>query len=336
MKRKILCIIFTILLLSTAIFTYISFPPTQAYRSSYDYLENWDEIYNTLAEDCLDFKKSVSYSSSQDLGSISYETLISKMAEKDKFKAGCLYWMTWNTEMQGGYYHTTFHFKYYIDSSQHNKVIKMAKDFADEMKGFTDYEKIKTVHDYLIENSNYNIGSDGPYRTMYKGQSNCNGYALSFLAIMRECGIDCTYETGDNHAWNAVKLDGEWYNIDVTWDDSGVWDKEGGTRYDYFLKSDADFKGHHHGKATAKTSYNADLTVDKDIKNFAIAYKIKNAILISILVILAIGGYTVFKKFRKKHKLTPMSGNSQYVSPSNPNTLNTPKYVDDDDITCGR
>jgi hypothetical protein len=317
------------------IFSYFVFVPTQANRSSNDFLENWDEAYSALAEDCLDFKKSVSYSSSLDLRSISYDTLVEKIAQKDRFKAGCLYYISWQTENKGGSYYTTFYFKYYINSSQHDKVIDMAKDFADEMRGFTDYEKIKTVHDYLIENSNYNIGSDGPYRTLYKGQSNCNGYALSFLAIMRECNIDCTYETGDNHAWNAVKLDGEWYNIDVTWDDSGVWDKEGGTRYDYFLKSDADFNGHHHGCATAKTSYNADLSVDKNIKNFATAYKIRNAILISILVIFVISGYTLFKKFKKKHKLTPMSSSNKYDNYYT-NTQNTSQYINDDDITCGR
>ena len=136
------------------------------------------------------------------------------------------------------------------------------------------------------ETNNYNIGSDGPYRALYKGQSNCNGYALSFMAIMRECGIETTYETGDNHAWNSVKLDGQWYNIDVTWDDSGVWDKEGGTRYDYFLRGNSDWSGHHHGNATAKSKYTTTEKIDVKLKNYKLMLFLRN--LVGIIMIVTI------------------------------------------------
>ena len=81
-------------------------------------------------------------------------------------------------------------------------------------------------------------------------RSNCNGYALAFYLIIDECGILCDYVAGYNHAWNIVKLNGLWYNIDVTWDDTN-----NKINYDYFLKGKADWKGHDRNTATAGYEY---------------------------------------------------------------------------------
>jgi len=105
----------------------------------------------------------------------------------------------------------------------------------------SDYEIVKTIHDYIIQNSRYvdSITSDDLYNILLYKTAKCEGYSKLFTYICNKFDIETilvvgsTYET---HMWNMVNLDGKWYHIDVTWDDldSGVDE----VAYDYFLKSD--------------------------------------------------------------------------------------------------
>ena len=56
--------------------------------------------------------------------------------------------------------------------------------------------------------------------------------------ILSDLGVPCFKVCGKDHAWNKVKLDGVWYNVDVTWMDGG------GAKY--FLKSDRTFTENSH------------------------------------------------------------------------------------------
>lgn len=144
------------------------------------------------------------------------------------------------------------HFSYYISRQQYYELVQFADEFALQMEGMNDYQKVKYTHDYLIENCTYNINMDGPYNCIVNKQSNCNGYALAFCLIMQTCDIDCYYITGTDHAWNSVKLGAFWYNIDVTWDDAG----SKGISYDYFLCGRHEWKKHRTTEATAGYKYN--------------------------------------------------------------------------------
>ena len=109
----------------------------------------------------------------------------------------------------------------------------------------SDFEKEKFIHDKLAELVTYN--SNAPinqvaYSAIENGQSVCAGYARAFQYLMQELGIPCFYCTGyagEAHAWNIVLLDGKYYNVDVTWDDTNP------RTYDYFNKSDAEFSDTH-------------------------------------------------------------------------------------------
>ena len=95
------------------------------------------------------------------------------------------------------------------------------------------YDNIKMVHDYLVENVQYDTSVSKEniyniYGAMVNGEAVCEGYARSFKYLMDSLGIPCTLVIGkgtnsegrtENHAWNYVQLDNYWYAIDSTWDD---------------------------------------------------------------------------------------------------------------------
>lgn len=107
------------------------------------------------------------------------------------------------------------------------------------------FEQEKYVHDALMEMVEYSEAAalnQSAYSALVQGESVCAGYARAFQYLMQQLGIPCYYCTGtsgEDHAWNIIKLDNVYYNVDVTWDDTEP------ATYDYFNKSDADFAGTH-------------------------------------------------------------------------------------------
>lgn len=119
-------------------------------------------------------------------------------------------------------------------------------DEAKKLDG--NYEKEKFVHDKLTELVTYTEGADlsqSAYSALVNKETVCAGYARAFQYLMQQLGIPCYYCTGYsgmNHAWNIVYLYGDYYNVDVTWDDT---DK---ATYDYFNRTDGDFAKTHQRK----------------------------------------------------------------------------------------
>ena len=101
--------------------------------------------------------------------------------------------------------------------------------------GMTDLEKEAAAYRWLVNNVNYDWShqdvleetdrrSYGPYGGLVNRAAVCLGYAASFQLLMDMSGVECVTvvgaafnSTGD-HAWNMVRLGGEWYCVDVTWD----------------------------------------------------------------------------------------------------------------------
>lgn len=151
--------------------------------------------------------------------------------------------------------------KQYIMNPSHmaNEQVEL-KEIAAIVKGIidstidntmTDYEKEKAIHDYMVltyrydyENYQNNAIPDESYTVagMLKYKTGvCQAYAETFKLFMDILGIDCQVVigtgNGGSHAWNIVKLDGEYYQVDVTWNDP-VPDIEGQVRYNYFNITD--------------------------------------------------------------------------------------------------
>lgn len=105
----------------------------------------------------------------------------------------------------------------------------------------TDLEKEQYVHDAINEISVYDesaILNQSAYSALVNGASVCAGYSKAFQYIMQQLGIPCYYITGEAggaHAWNEVYINGEFQNVDVSWDD-GL-----GESYYYFNMEDSEF-----------------------------------------------------------------------------------------------
>lgn len=152
-------------------------------------------------------------------------------------------------------WHTCYKYEYAYRTGDTSGLDAEDMDFYEGLKGYLDYayqfdtpyEQEKAIHDYMVLNCVYAEGHyidgqlsndvwdyDGVFRY---GQAVCQGYAVSFKLCMDILGIESQVILGNTpegkHAWNAVKLDGEWYWVDVTWDDP-VPDVEGQVRYLYF------------------------------------------------------------------------------------------------------
>lgn len=124
------------------------------------------------------------------------------------------------------------------------------------------YTDIKMVHDYIINNTEYDTTLSQPYiynlyGTLVKHKSVCEGYAESFKYLLDALEIPCVIVIGEatnssgekeNHAWNYVQIDDQWYAVDTTWDDpviigNGKVSKE--SKYKYFLRGSSRMNQEH-------------------------------------------------------------------------------------------
>lgn len=102
----------------------------------------------------------------------------------------------------------------------------------------SDYEKELAIHDWITGWSSFDYsvfgrsssdgfkeGSDTPYGVLINREGMCHGYSSTFQLFMDMLDIECITvfgtpsSNGVEHSWNMVRLDGEWYCVDVAWDD---------------------------------------------------------------------------------------------------------------------
>lgn len=86
----------------------------------------------------------------------------------------------------------------------------------------TDFEKVMTVHDYMVMNYVYDLDDmDQTYFILLDRRGVCAAYAEAFQHVMNVLGIESTLVNSEEmeHIWNMVKVGGFWYHVDVTWDD---------------------------------------------------------------------------------------------------------------------
>ena len=142
------------------------------------------------------------------------------------------------------------------------EIEKVKNQIISNLKG-TDYQKILYIHDYLINNIEYDStyaasGSYSIYGALVGKTCVCEGYAKAFKYLANSAGFECEIMQGEatnssgvteSHAWNCININGTWYGVDSTWDDPIVTGGRGtvsdNIKYKYFLKGTDTFDKDH-------------------------------------------------------------------------------------------
>ena len=122
-------------------------------------------------------------------------------------------------------------------SDKEKETLEMASAVLDEIitDGMTDYEKELAVYDWMTKSLKYDTGiltvipqtqadCDNPYGVLKYHNAVCVGYATTFRMFMQMMDIECmvVHNPDRYHSWDLVKLDDEWYHVDIYSDqDSG-------------------------------------------------------------------------------------------------------------------
>ncbi|MCR4590785.1 MAG: hypothetical protein K5668_08195 [Lachnospiraceae bacterium] len=109
----------------------------------------------------------------------------------------------------------------------------------------SDYEKVKYIYEWIIDNTEYDETSEDNQNiasVFLNHKSVCQGYTMATKYLLDRMGIFCTVVYGtaadENHAWNLVKMDGTYCYVDTTWGDSSYsaidHSENSRTSYNYF------------------------------------------------------------------------------------------------------
>ncbi len=124
----------------------------------------------------------------------------------------------------------------------------------------SEYNKILYVYEYIVDTVDYDLeapDNQNIYSVFIHRRSVCAGYSKAAQYLLERLGVFCTYVTGitsggQNHAWNLVMCEGDYYYLDVTWGDPVFQAAEGeevsqfeNISYDFMCCDDAElFKNH--------------------------------------------------------------------------------------------
>ena len=148
------------------------------------------------------------------------------------------------------------------ESEQREALIEQEKEaiLSSIPENYGEYETIKYLYDYLVDRLEYAEGAPDNQNicsALIQNETVCAGYAKAMQYLLSEMDIysiyvvgDVTDETGtDGHAWNIVKCNGNYYNVDVTWADpiqeENGYAMERERIYDYLLCSDLELSDTH-------------------------------------------------------------------------------------------
>ena len=137
-------------------------------------------------------------------------------------------------------------------------------------------DKMLRLHDYLVRVCDYDLAAAKAndrsclartaYSALVRHRAVCEGYTMAYRHLLNAVGIvsDVAVSVKDSHVWNYVRMGGNWYHIDVTYDDPiciGRAQQNIKISHKHFLMSDAKAlkTGHHawnvHGLPAAKDKH---------------------------------------------------------------------------------
>ena len=172
--------------------------------------------------------------------------------------SGTIYKIGTNTYME-------IQFQYSTPKSQMIQMRDAAASKANEIiasiitPGMSDLQKEKAIHDYIVNNTSYDYtnyvngtlpeASFTDYGVLVNGKAVCEGYAKAMFRLLSLANVECEVvkgtADGQSHAWNIVKINGSYCQVDATWDDPVTSDGSKVLSYKYFDLSDSQMAKDH-------------------------------------------------------------------------------------------
>ena len=158
----------------------------------------------------------------------------------------------------------------YVASSNELKAyhVEMERILGLVNRNWSDLEKLLFIHDYMASNYEYDLTKKrhSARELLLEHKGVCQAYMLAYLELIKELGIpvECATDISMNHAWNVVRLNGNWYHVDVTWDDPLVSGSDGfgAARHTHFLLSDVAIIAAHENTQTGTSRVCNDTRYD--------------------------------------------------------------------------
>ena len=105
-----------------------------------------------------------------------------------------------------------------------NSIVNSAITQCNNETDGSDYQKALWLHDWLLDQLDYDnlLKWSSSESALTRRKGTCQAYESAYSKLLTAAGIENTEtrDTYDGHTWNAVKIDGQWYQVDCTWDDS--------------------------------------------------------------------------------------------------------------------
>lgn len=105
-----------------------------------------------------------------------------------------------------------------------NSIVQSAVAQCNAETDGSDYAKALWLHDWLLNKLDYDksLKWSSAESALTRGLGTCQSYESAYSKLLTAVGIENaeTRDTYDGHTWNAFKINGEWYQVDCTWDDS--------------------------------------------------------------------------------------------------------------------
>lgn len=153
-------------------------------------------------------------------------------------------------------------FTYELLNTEIKRIENLRNQVVERLEGYSTHDKIKHVHNWLIDNLSYDTTYQNKniydiYGALTYASAVCEGYARAYKYMLDALGITSVLVSGtatnsegltETHAWNDIKIDDKWYAIDLTWDDPIL--RNGSvltdtSRYKNFLKGSDTFYQNH-------------------------------------------------------------------------------------------
>lgn len=145
------------------------------------------------------------------------------------------------TSNYSGYGYVDSEYFTIADDAYHTSLTEKVSQVVSSCKSSTTWQTALKLHDWLTNHAYYDKALEfyGAEGVLLRGKGVCDSYSKAYYMLCRAAGISIYRVTGNAgglHAWNAIKLDGEWYYVDPTWDDpsGGTSAVSGNENHNYF------------------------------------------------------------------------------------------------------